>query len=218
MSVLIPRNSALPISRSQIYTTCHDNQTRMDIGVYQGEDLYADNNLRLDMITFENIPPRPMGAESVSVRFTYDINGILLVDAVLLSGQDERHLVLGVDEETEEIRDRIEMLKRLRTDPREMEETRLLQARAEHDYQLLADPPARELLARQLQRYVYAIGRQDIYEIQKEGSALTALLEDLERKYLSDFAVPDDYMEQFLDWYEQQGGSEDDEPQGWYPG
>ena len=213
MSVIIPRNSALPSSREQVYVTSADNQTVIDCGIFQGEDMYANNNIKLDNIRFTDIPKGPAGSEKIKIRFTYDINGILLVDAVLVSKKEERHLVLGVDEESDYIKEQIAKLQKLRSAPWEAEENRYLQAYAERVYQQLNDRNAQERLSAALQDFTRAMKqRQDIYAIKKEGIALAALLKELEQEYLSDYGINNDGIDEFLDWY---GSNEDDDPQGW---
>ena len=211
MSVIIPRNSALPASKASTYVTVYDNQTTMDIGIYQGEDLYVKNNTKLDHLRIK-VPPMPAGQASVLLRYTYDINGILLVDAVVQSSEEERHLILGAGDDSPETRMQIEMLKRLREDPRENAEIKLLLQRAEGLYQQLTDQYARLLLAakiEQLERQLSA----DPLRAKKDAAELAALLEKLEQEFFSFFQVPDEYMEDFLDWYEDQ--QEDYEDQGW---
>ncbi|ALC89235.1 2-alkenal reductase [Bacillus sp. FJAT-18017] len=83
---IIPRNSTIPISETKMYYTAYDNQVEVDIDVYQGDDPYVKNNdLLSDDITLSNIPKRPAGEERIEVTFTYDINGMLQVKAVVLS-------------------------------------------------------------------------------------------------------------------------------------
>lgn len=86
---IIPRNSTVPITESQTYVTVRDDQEEVNIGIYQGddEDQYVRPHLRIlkDDITVSGIPPRPKGEEKVEVKFTYDINGILNVEATVLS-------------------------------------------------------------------------------------------------------------------------------------
>ncbi len=218
MNVIIPRNSALPTSRESIYVTSHDNQKVMNFGIYQGEDIYSKNNIKLEEFEFA-VPPRPAGEEKVKLRFTYDINGILLVDAVLLSRNEERHLVLGADDDSEYTKKQIEKLKELRSAPWEAEENKFLQAYAERVYQQLNDDYAKERLSGQLLAFTGAMKtQQDVYEIQKEGKALTALLKSLEREYLSEYEIHDKYIDEFLDWYEERDIDEDEEDsQGWNP-
>ena len=216
MSTIIPRNSALPTSRQCSYATARDNQTAMVFGIYQGEDMYVKNNLKIAEITFDPIPLRPAGEVSALLRYTYDINGILLVDATLLATGEEKHLVLGADDADERTRQQIALLERLRSDPHEAEENKLLLSRARSVYQQLTNAFAKERLAAQIQRFEITMA-QDIYMIQKEGTALMALLDELEKKYLDQYDIPDAYLDSFLDWYENNSGQDEDDEQGWSP-
>ncbi len=78
-SPIIARNSTVPVSRSESYTTAHDEQTKVDIEVYQGESRLVRYNTPLGTLTVEGVPPGKAGQERVIVTFTYDINGILNV-------------------------------------------------------------------------------------------------------------------------------------------
>ncbi|ADU31952.1 Hsp70 family protein [Evansella cellulosilytica] len=83
---IIPRNSTIPISETKRYYTAYDNQDVVVVNVYQGEDQYVKNNIFLsDDIVLENIPKRQARMEAIDVTFTYDINGMLQVEAKVLS-------------------------------------------------------------------------------------------------------------------------------------
>lgn len=79
MSAVIERNSVLPCSRSGYYSNSYDNQSRIDIGIYQGEAYYCSDNLKLGSIRMD-IQPRKRGENHLRICFTYDINGILEVE------------------------------------------------------------------------------------------------------------------------------------------
>ena len=80
---LIPRNTVIPVSRSEFFYTLTPDQTTVDIEVFQGEELVASRNTRLGNVRFERLSPNPDGGRrEVLVRFDYDINGILRVAAV----------------------------------------------------------------------------------------------------------------------------------------
>jgi molecular chaperone DnaK len=85
---IIARNSTVPITESKIYFTSYDNQDQVNMGVYQGEDedQYINPALKIteDMI-IPDIPFGPAGQERIEVKFTYNINGILDVEATVLS-------------------------------------------------------------------------------------------------------------------------------------
>jgi molecular chaperone DnaK len=93
-SPIIPRNSTVPISRTEIYSTTSDGQRAVDIKVYQGESQLVRNNVYLDQYTVDGVPPSPAGVEKVAVTFTYDINGILKVSTKVGSTGKEAHLLV----------------------------------------------------------------------------------------------------------------------------
>jgi molecular chaperone DnaK len=78
---IIERNTAVPTSRSQIFSTAADNQTSVEIHVVQGERAMANDNKDLGKFTLEGIPPAPRGMPQVEVSFDLDTNGILTVKA-----------------------------------------------------------------------------------------------------------------------------------------
>ncbi|MFN2285670.1 MAG: molecular chaperone DnaK [Anaerolineae bacterium] len=81
MTVMIPRNTTVPVRKSEIYTTAEDGQTAVDIKVYQGERPMAGNNMLLGQFRLDGIPPAPRGVPQVEVTFDIDANGILNVNA-----------------------------------------------------------------------------------------------------------------------------------------
>jgi molecular chaperone DnaK len=82
---IIPRNSTIPITESKIYYTVNDQQTSVLVNVFQGDSQYVDQNIELDAFTLEGIPAAPRGQEAIEVKFSYDINGTLQVEATILS-------------------------------------------------------------------------------------------------------------------------------------
>lgn len=81
MSVMIPRNSILPNSVTKKYYTTIDLQKRIVFKIYQGEAYFCDENIHLRSLTIP-VPSAEKGKENVNVTFTYDINGVLEVEAV----------------------------------------------------------------------------------------------------------------------------------------
>jgi len=79
---LIERNTAVPTSRSQTFSTASDNQTSVEIHITQGERAMAADNKSLGRFMLDGIPPAPRGLPQVEVSFDLDTNGILTVKAV----------------------------------------------------------------------------------------------------------------------------------------
>ena len=81
MTKLIERNTTIPTSKSQIFSTAADNQTTVEIHVLQGEREMAVYNKTIGRFHLEGIPPSPRGIPQIEVTFDIDANGILNVSA-----------------------------------------------------------------------------------------------------------------------------------------
>ena len=81
MTPLIPRNSTIPIRKSETFSTAEDNQTAVDVHVLQGERPMASDNMSLGRFRLEGIAPAPRGLPQVEVTFDIDANGIINVSA-----------------------------------------------------------------------------------------------------------------------------------------
>ncbi len=81
MTPLIPRNTTIPVRKSEIFTTAEDGQTVVTIHVLQGERPMAADNISLGRFNLEGIPPAPRGVPQIEVTFDIDANGILNVSA-----------------------------------------------------------------------------------------------------------------------------------------
>lgn len=79
--ILIKRNTAIPVSEADSFTTFYDNQEKVEIVVYQGENPIASKNVLLGKFMLEDIPRAPAGKPKIIVQFDYDVNGILQVRA-----------------------------------------------------------------------------------------------------------------------------------------
>ncbi len=93
---LIDRNTTIPTSRTQTYSTAADQQRRVEIQVYQGERELAERNQQLARFELDGIPPAPRGVPLIDVTFDIDANGILQVSArERNSGLEQRVKVAG---------------------------------------------------------------------------------------------------------------------------
>ena len=81
MTVLIERNTTIPVKKTEVFSTAEDNQTAVDIHVLQGERPMAADNMSLGRFRLEGIPPAPRGLPQVEVTFDIDANGIINVAA-----------------------------------------------------------------------------------------------------------------------------------------
>jgi molecular chaperone DnaK len=81
MTRLIDRNTTIPTSKSQIFSTASDNQTQVEVHVLQGERDFAQDNKTLGKFILDGIPPAPRGIPQIEVTFDIDANGILDVKA-----------------------------------------------------------------------------------------------------------------------------------------
>lgn len=85
MSVVIPRNTPIPTKKEKTYYTTYDNQTKIEINVYQGERSRSTDNHLLGNFLISGIPPAPKRVSAVTECFELDANGILTVTAEIVS-------------------------------------------------------------------------------------------------------------------------------------
>ncbi len=94
MTVLIPRNTTIPTSKSQVFSTAADNQPAVDVHVLQGERQMAADNKTLGNFQLTDIPPAPRGVPQIEVKFDIDANGIVNVTAKDLGTNKEQKITI----------------------------------------------------------------------------------------------------------------------------
>ena len=109
MTVLIPRNTTIPTSKKQVFSTAADNQPAVDIHVLQGERSMANDNKTLGRFQLSGIPAAPRGVPQIEVKFEIDANGIVNVKAKDLGTNKEQAITITSntnlsDEEIEKMR------------------------------------------------------------------------------------------------------------------
>lgn len=158
---IIERNTVVPVSRVKRYFPVRDDQQVIELVVYQGEARMASDNIKLGQL--EVRLSQGTAEHGVDVRFTYDVNGLLQVEATVVATKEVHSLVIegnpGLLSE-QEIAQRFVALSELKIHPRDRIENRTLLARAERLYQHLRGMP-REQLGRQITAFETALGSQD---------------------------------------------------------
>lgn len=113
MHTLIKRNSVLPTSKKDTFWASELGQTGIHIGIYQGEELYAKDNLFLGEL-YVSIPKNFKNREEIEIRYSYDINAILVVDVTVVSTQKNKTVVLvgnRLTELTTQLQNQVEAMK-----------------------------------------------------------------------------------------------------------
>lgn len=179
---VIERNSPIPISRVKRYYPTRDRQPHIDVQIYQGEARMVEANIRLGRLEVK-IPIARREECGVDVRFTYDVNGLLQVEATVLKTQETFSVVIQGNAgllSDEEIAERLKALSELKIHPRDRLEHRTLLARAERVYQQMRGEQ-REWLQRQILEYERVLDKQDLRAIAPIHKQFERIIDDIER-------------------------------------
>jgi molecular chaperone HscC len=160
---IIERNSVIPVSRVQSYIPMRDKQPELELNVFQGEARLVKDNIKLGGLKIPLDKSKSRQENAVSVRFTYDVNGLLQVEASTEDQPKPHSLVIegnpGVLSERE-IAERLARLADLKIHPRDRMEHRTLLARAERIYQQLLGRE-RDWIGGQIAMFERALESQD---------------------------------------------------------
>ncbi len=183
-SPLISRNSTIPISRMEEFFTAHANQTSVSVRVFQGESRRVEENLFLAEFELKGIPRGPAG-QRITIRFTYDLNGILEVEAGAAESNARASCVITRHAQNltdAQLKEAVTKLQELKADPREDQGNRHLIKRAERIYQELSGDP-RLLLETLLGGFEEALAMQDPSAIEMNRSALEKFLDHFDLSF-----------------------------------
>lgn len=209
MSAIIERNSVLPCSRTERFQTVRDYQKNVSVDVYQGEEYYAANNIHLGTIMM-GVPLAPKGKETITVCYTYDINGILIVDVTVDSTGEKTRQVIATGAGSispEEMEKRVKELEKMKLSPAGQESNQMILAWGER---LFAQTTGmlREEVGKRLDYFQHLLYvEQDVYKVEKFKSGIKKFFQNVEN-YLDEAGIswePDDVDS----WYQEE--SEEDE-------
>lgn len=208
MANIINRNTVLPCSRVRRFYTASDQQDYVVVEIHQGENTYAQDNLLLGKIEI-SVPPKPKGKEAVDVRFTYDINGILVVDTrVVSTGVVKTHIISQKIPEAE-LEERVRELEKLKVHPRDLSENQQMMERLEALYQEVY-PEQKEQVQQMIRTFEEFLDGQNPRQIQGYRRYLEKAVSVLE--YYDPFEEKFDASESDWDlWDEEEAQDPDNE-------
>ncbi|WP_137937638.1 molecular chaperone HscC [Chitinivorax sp. B] len=178
---IIERNSVVPVSREQTVSTVSDNQAAVLVKIYQGESRLTRDNIFLGELHVP-VPPKPAGEVSVSIRFTYDVNGLLEAETTVDETGEKRQLVIEENPgvlKPEEVKQRLAELAKLKIHPREQLVNTAILARADRLYQQTRGDE-RLFVGHETARFQAALETQDNDIIQSAREELKMALDQVE--------------------------------------
>ena len=210
---IIPRNTTVPTSRSEYFYTIEDYQSQVTVGIYQGESLNIDDNLFLGEFLLD-VPQNLAGKEAINVRFTYDINGILEVEATVVStGLKKSKLIINGDLSEEEKNEKIKMLEEIKIQSENKNKDKLLLERANRIYAEIVNTEIRNHISDYLENYKMVVATGDRIRIQKTKKNFSEFLDKIDPE-INDMSV-EDILKDFEDETEEEDMKEEDELEFW---
>lgn len=196
-SPIIQRNTTVPTSKSDYYYTTVDNQEIITVSIYQGESFDIKDNLFLGKFNI-NVPKNKAGMESVNVRFTYDINGILEVEATSLTTGEKKNklLISGSLSETEKA-EKIKRLEEIKLEVESKNKDKLLIERANRIYSEISNSEIRNYISRFLEHYEMSLKTDNTIKIRKAKKEFMKFLDEVDPE-LSDMSIDDILKEKEL--------------------
>ena len=210
---IIPRNTTVPTSKSEYFYTIDDYQDKVNVGIYQGESLNIDDNLFLGNFLID-VPRNIAGKEAINVRFTYDINGILEVEATVVStGLKKSKLIVNGDLSEEEKNEKIKMLEEIKIQSENKNKDKLLLERANRIYAEIVNTEIRNHISDYLENYQMVVATGDRIRIQKTKESFSQFLNKIDPE-INDMSI-EDILKDFEDETEEEDTKEEDELEFW---
>ena len=210
---IIPRNTTVPTSKSEYFYTIDDYQDKVNVGIYQGESLNIDDNLFLGNFLID-VPRNIAGKEAINVRFTYDINGILEVEATVVStGLKKSKLIVNGDLSEEEKNEKIKMLEEIKIQSENKNKDKLLLERANRIYAEIVNTEIRNHISGYLKNYQMIVATGDRIRIQKAKESFSQFLDKIDPE-INDMSI-EDILKDFEDEMEEEDIKEEDELKFW---
>ena len=210
---IIPRNTTVPTSKSEYFYTIDDYQDKVNVGIYQGESLNIDDNLFLGNFLID-VPRNIAGKEAINVRFTYDINGILEVEATVVStGLKKSKLIVNGDLSEEEKNEKIKMLEEIKIQSENKNKDKLLLERANRIYAEIVNTEIRNHISGYLKNYQMVVATGDRIRIQKAKESFSQFLDKIDPE-INDMSI-EDILKDFEDEMEEEDMKEEDELEFW---
>lgn len=211
MTPIVERNTVLPCSRVKRFYTVRDNQNQIEIRILQGEHPYAEDNLTLERMKVP-VPRNKKGKEAVDIRFTYDINGILIADMTVVSTGKSVSRVISQTVSDAELAGKVVELEKLKVHPKDMSENRLVMERLQALFEE-APPYLREDIRIFIQNFEQLLVRQDPRPIKRYREFLEQVIEQIEISDPFETAVhfPEYEEPEDEDWTDENRTDEDEE-------
>jgi len=190
-SPIIERNSTLPTSCIGIYETVYDHQDEIVLGIYQGECMYCRENILLGEIRMQ-VPKKLKGEEQIELRFTYDINGILEVEATVISTKEKKLALItnkNIKMNEEEIKERLKDLQKLKIMPVDQDENQYILAKAERLYKEYFGE-VRHIIGMYISQFNQVLESQDERKIRRYRNFLKKYFDVIEGKLMPFEAFP----------------------------
>lgn len=178
---IIERNSVIPISREETFYPTENFQQAVSIKIFQGESPMVKDNIYLENIVLP-LSGNVAEEEAFDVRFTYDINGLLEVEATVQSTGTKKSLIIEENPGTlseSEIKGRLKALAKLKIHPRDKTENKAILARAERIYEEnIGD--IRRYIEQCIHEYLKVLEKQDVSEAEAARQKFVTILDEID--------------------------------------